>query len=392
MATISPEVLALTENMTAVRRDLHRHPELGFREARTAGIVAERLRALGYTVRTGLGKTGVTGFLSGGRPGRTVLLRADIDALPIAEEADVPWRSETPGVMHACGHDAHTAMGLAAAAILAREAPSLPGNIFFVFQPAEELLIGAEAMLKDGALDGVHADSAFAVHIMNRWPAGTVAICDGAVMTSADKLHLAVIGKGGHGANPHMAIDPVVAAAQVITALQTLVSRETPPLKAAVLSLTTIQAGTAFNIIPDRVEMTGTLRCYDGELREKLLGSLRRTAEGVAAALRCTAEVRNEFLTPAAVNDPATTRLARRVAAGIVGADRVVTPDPLTGSDDLAYFWQQVPGCYAFVGSGNPAWSPMPVSHNAKFTIDESCLPIGAEFLVQAARAALRSV
>jgi amidohydrolase len=391
MPTISPEVLALVEDMTALRRDLHRHPELGFREERTTRLVAERLRTLGYAVRTGLGKTGVIGLLSGGRPGKTVLLRADIDALPIAEEADVPWRSESPGVMHACGHDAHTAMGLAAAAVLAREAPALTGKVCFVFQPAEELLTGAAAMLADGALDGVRADAAFAVHVMNRWPVGTVAIRDGAVMTSADKLYLTVTGKGGHGANPHMAIDPIVATAQVIGALQTLVSREVPPLKTAVLSLTTIQAGTAFNIIPDRVELTGTLRCYDADLREKLLASLRRTAEGAAAALRCTADVRNDFLTPAVLNDPDATRLASEVAAGIVGRDRVVTPDPLTGSDDVAYFWQRVPGCYAFVGSGNPAWSPTPVSHNPKFTIDESCLPIGAELLVRAARAALTS-
>jgi amidohydrolase len=389
MANISPEVQVLTEEMVTLRRDFHRHPELGFQEARTAGIVAERLRALGYTVRTGLGKTGVTGFLAGGKPGKTVLLRADIDALPITEEADVPWKSENAGAMHACGHDAHTAMGLAAAAVLSRQAPTLSGNIFFVFQPAEELLVGAEAMLTDGALDGMKPDAAFAVHIMNRWPVGTLAVGDGAVMTSADKLFLTVAGRGGHGANPHHAIDPIVAAAQVITALQTLVSRETPPLKTAVLSLTTIHAGTAFNIIPDRVEMMGTLRCFDPKLREELLASLVRTAQGVGAALRCTVEVRNEFLTPAAINDPAVSALARSVAAEIVEADRIVVPDPLTGSDDVAYFWQQIPGCYAFVGSARPDWSPAPASHNARFDIDESCLPIGAEFLVQAARRAL---
>jgi amidohydrolase len=389
MATISPDVLSLTEEMIALRRDFHRHPELGFQETRTAGIVAERLRALGYTVRTGLGKTGVTGFLAGGKPGKTVLLRADIDALPIQEETEVSWKSESAGAMHACGHDAHTAMALAAAAVLARQAPDLSGNIFFVFQPAEELLTGAEAMLKDGALDGVKPDVAFAVHIMNRWPAGTIAVGDGAVMTSADKLFLTVTGRGGHGANPHHAVDPIVAAAQVITALQTLVSRETPPLKPAVLSLTTIHAGTAFNIIPDRVEMTGTLRCFDSKLREELLAALTRTAQGVGAGLRATVEVRNEYLTPAAVNDPAVTAIARSVAAQIVGDEHVVVPDPLTGSDDVAYLWRMVPGCYAFVGSARPEWSPAPASHNARFDVDESCLPIGAEFLVQAARRTL---
>ncbi|HEX7513901.1 MAG TPA: M20 family metallopeptidase, partial [Candidatus Methylomirabilis sp.] len=333
--------------MTELRRDFHRHPELGFQETRTAGIIAKRLSELGYTVRTGLGKTGVTGLLKGGKPGKTVLLRADIDALPIREETDVPWRSETAGVMHACGHDAHTAMGLVAAEILAKEAPSLAGDLFFVFQPAEELLIGAEAMLKDGALEGVRADAAFAIHVMNRWPAGTVAIRDGAAMTSADKLTLTITGRGGHAASPHLAIDPIVASAQIITALQTLVSRETPPLSTAVLSLTTLKAGTAFNIIPDAVEMTGTLRCFDAALRENLLASLRRTAEGLAASLRCTARVESQFLTPALRNDPTMTALAREVAAAIVGADRLIAAEPLTGSDDVAYFWERVPGCYA---------------------------------------------
>jgi amidohydrolase len=391
MAHISPAMQAATQDMVALRRDLHRHPELGFQETRTAGIVAERLRALGYTVRTGLGKTGVTGFLAGGKPGKTVLLRADIDALPIQEEADVAWKSQNPGRMHACGHDAHTAMGLAVAEILAKEASSLSGNLCFVFQPAEELLIGAEAMLKDGALNGIQADAAFAVHLMNRFPVGTVAIRSGAVMTAADKLEITITGRGGHGASPHLAIDPVVATAQVITALQTLVSRETPPLKMAVLSLTTLQAGTAFNIIPDAVEITGTFRCFDADLREKLIASLKRTVEGVAAALRCTAEVRNTFLTPAVLNDPAITKLAQEVAAEIVGKDRVIEPEPVTGSDDVAYFWQKMPGCYAFIGSAKPEWSQAPAGHNAKFDIDESAMAIGAEFLVGAARKALQA-
>jgi amidohydrolase len=390
MPNISPQVQALCDDMVALRRDFHRHPELGFQEVRTAGIVAERLRALGYTVRTGLGKTGVTGFLKGGRPGKTVLLRADIDALPILEQTGAPYGSQHPGVMHACGHDAHTAMALAAAEILAKEAPALSGNLFFVFQPAEELLIGAAAMLRDGALDGVAPDVGFAVHVMNRIPVGTIAVRSGPVMTSADKLSITVTGRGGHGANPHSAVDPVVAAAQVITALQTLVSRETHPLKSAVVSITMLKAGTAFNIIPDTVEMTGTLRCFDAELRTSLLASLKRTAEGIASALRCTASVANEFLTPAVINDPTATALARDVAGKIVGDDKVVEWEPLTGSDDIAYLWERATGCYAFVGSGKPDGSPSPAGHNAKFDIEESCLAIGTDFLVRAAQAALR--
>jgi amidohydrolase len=389
MPTISESTRQQVPSLLELRRDFHRHPELGFQEQRTAGIVAERLHRLGCEVRTGLGKTGVTGLLRGGRPGKMALLRADIDALPIQEQAEVAWRSESPGVMHACGHDAHTAILLTAAEVLARDRTALAGSVLFVFQPAEELLIGAPAMLKDGALDGVQPDWAFALHVFNRLPVGKIAVRSGPVMTSADKLRLTITGRGGHGANPHQAVDPVVAAAQVITALQTLVSRETPPLKTAVLSLTTLQAGTAFNIIPDTVEMTGTFRCYDADLREQLLASLRRTAEGVAAAFRCTAQVAAEFLTPAVVNDSGAAELARAAAARVVGPEQVIEWDQLTGSDDVAYFWQQVPGCYAFVGSGKTDGSPVVANHNARFDIDEGAMAIGTEFLVGAARAAL---
>ncbi len=389
MATISPEVTTLRSSLIQLRRDLHQHPELGYQEVRTAGIIAARLEQLGYRVRTGLGKTGVTGLLPGGRPGKTVLLRVDIDALPILEQAEVPWKSQVPGVMHACGHDGHTAIGLMAAEILTKEMPSHAGNVFFVFQPAEELLSGAAAMLQDGALEGIRPDAAFSIHLQNRFAAGSMALRSGPVMTSADKLTLTVRGRGGHGANPHLAIDPVVAAAQLILALQTLVSRETPPLQTAVLSVTTLEAGTAFNIIPDTVRMTGTFRCYESGLRETLLQSLRRTADGVAAALRCAVEVQNDFLTPAVVNDPATTALAREVAGGIVGEDHVKEAEPLTGSDDVAYFWEKVPGCYAFIGSAKTDGSPVAAHHNARFDIDESSLEIGTDFLVRAARKTL---
>jgi amidohydrolase len=391
MAVLSSDVQARVADLVALRRDLHKHPELGYQEIRTSKIVEDRLRALGFSVRTGFGKTGVTGFLAGGRPGRTVLIRADMDALPIQEETEVPWRSVNPGVMHACAHDTHVAMALTAADVLAKSAPSLAGNLFFVFQPAEETAGGAEAMLRDGALDGVKADSAVAIHTLPFWPAGTIAIRNGATMASADKVTITVTGKGGHAASPHLAVDPVVAAAQVIMALQNLISRETPPLDVAILSVTMLRAGTAFNIIPDTVEMTGTLRCFSPSLREQLVAGIVRTAEGVARALRCTAEVRDEYLTPAVLNDPAVTKVVREAAAEIVSADRVIDPEPLTGSEDAALFWQRVPGCYAFLGAGPADGAPGVPIHNAKFDIDESALPIGVEFLVRATRRLLQS-
>jgi amidohydrolase len=391
MANISAAVEALIPNLIALRRDLHKHPELGFQEVRTAGIVADRLARLGYTVKTGIGKTGVTGFIAGGKPGKTVLLRADMDALPIQEETDVPWRSEHPGVMHACGHDTHVAMALTAAEVLASAAPSLAGNLYFVFQPAEEGASGAGAMLEDGVLETVKPDAAVAIHTLTFWPAGTLAICDGAAMASADKLEITVTGKGGHAASPERAVDPVVAAAHIITALQTLVSREAPPLEAAILSITMLRAGTAFNIIPDTVEMTGTFRCFNPGLREKQMASLERTVNGIAAALRCTAHVRGDFITPAVLNDPTVTAIARDVASEVVGADKVLAPQPLTGSEDAAYFWQRVPGCFAFLGAAPADGSPGVSIHNARFDIDESALPIGVEFLVQTARKLLHS-
>jgi amidohydrolase len=390
MTALSSDVQARVADLVALRRDLHKHPELGYQEIRTSKIVEDRLRALGFSVRTGFGKTGVTGFLAGGKPGRTVLIRADMDALPIQEETDVPWRSVNPGVMHACAHDTHVAMALTAADVLAKSAPSLAGNLFFVFQPAEETAGGAEAMLRDGALDGVKADSAVAIHTLPFWPAGTIAIRNGAAMASADKVTITVTGKGGHGASPHLAVDPVVAAAQVIMALQNLISRETPPLDVAILSITMLRAGTAFNIIPDTVEMTGTLRCFSPSLREQLVAGIARTADGVARAFRCTAEVRDEDLTPAVLNDPTVTRLVREAAVEVVGADRVIVPEPLTGSEDAAFFWQRVPGCYAFLGAGPADGTPGVSIHNAKFDLDESALPIGVEFLVRATRRLLQ--
>ena len=391
MINISTAVQAWVPNLIALRRDLHKHPELGFQEVRTAGIVADRLSRLGYAVQTGVGKTGVTGFLAGGKPGKTILLRADMDALPIQEETAVPWRSEHPGVMHACAHDTHVAMALTAAEVLAKAAPSLSGNLYFVFQPAEEGASGADAMLKDGVLKSVKPDAAIAIHTLTFWPAGTLAICDGAAMASADKLEITVTGKGGHGASPERAVDPVVAAAHIITALQTLVSREAPPLEAAILSITMLRAGTAFNIIPDTVEMTGTFRCFNPELREQQMASLARTVNGIASALRCTARVTDEFVTPAVLNDPAVTAIARAVASEIVGADKVLAPQPLTGSEDAAFFWQRVPGCYAFLGAAPADGSPGVSVHNARFDIDESALPIGVEFLVQTACTLLQS-
>jgi amidohydrolase len=280
-------------------------------------------------------------------------------------------------------------MGLMAAKILAAQRNTLPGNVLMVFQPAEELLSGAEAMLADGALEGVKADGAFSVHLANEQPAGTIGILTGPALTSADRIEITVTGRGGHGANPHRAVDPIVASAQVITALQTLVSRETHPLKTAVLSIGMINAGTAFNIIPDAVEMVGTFRCYEPDVREVVLEGLRRMVDGVAAGLGCTAEVRSRWLCPALVNDEAMSAIARRVSQEIVGPDATLVMEAKTGSDDLAHFFERVPGCYAFIGSAKTDGSPVAAHHNAKFDFDESVMLAGTDLLVRSALAFL---
>jgi amidohydrolase len=378
------------DRFTDLRRDLHAHPELAFSEVRTAGLIAERLGRAGLEVRTGVARTGVVATLRGHRPGRTVLVRADIDALPIDESNDVPYRSRTPGVMHACGHDGHTSVALVLAEILAGQRSEVPGTLVFAFQPAEEISAGAQPMIEEGVMESPRVDAVIGLHLWNDLPLGVVGVHSGPAFASMDEISLTIEGHGGHGAIPHQTADPIVAAAHVIAALQTVVSRDTAPLDTAVVTIGTVQAGTAFNIIPDRVHMRGTVRAFNEAVRARTLRRVEAVAAGVAGALRTKASMTARFGCPAVTNDPQVTATVREAAAGVVGPDRVLDMTPTTGSDDVAYFLQRAPGCYFVVGSHNRAKGLDGAHHNPRFDFDEDVLPIAAKVLGGAALALLQ--
>jgi len=384
---LKSEIDELVPGMVALRRDLHEHPELAFEEVRTSGIVAQRLRTLGMEVRTGVAKTGVVGTLKGGKaqPGaKTLAIRADMDALPIYELNQVEYRSTVDGKMHACGHDGHTSVLLAVADILSKRRAELTGNVCFVFQPAEEIIGGAEPMVKEGALAGV--DNIIGLHIFSTYPLGRVGVRSGPTFASADKFTLTIKGKGGHAAMPEQSVDPIVVAAQIITALQTLISRETSPFNPAVITIGKIEAGSAFNIIPDRAEMQGTMRAYTSEHRDKLLRRITELTQGIATAMNATCEITLFDGCPPCVNDPAMTEVVQRAAVSSVGAAAVDTGEEVmtAGSDDMAFFLDTVPGCYFIVGSQSEKDGAVYPHHHPNFNISEYSLPIAAEVLVRA--------
>jgi amidohydrolase len=374
------------EELTVVRRDLHAHPELAFQEVRTAGIVAERLRSFGLEPRTGVGQTGVLATIRGGKPGKTVLLRADMDALPIQEENAVPYRSQTPGTMHACGHDCHTSILLGVAKRLVREAPGLPGAVTLCFQPAEECGGGATAMIKDGVLASPRPDAAFGLHVWQDLALGKVGVTPGPFMAAVDEFTVTVTGKGAHAAMPHFGIDPVVCMAHMITALQTIASRGVNPLLEVVVSVTQVSAGTAFNIIPETATMNGTVRVFDPELWKELPERFQRIVRGVAEAFGCKAEVVYHRHNRPTVNDPAMAAIAHAAAAEVVGEANVLSDIRTMGGEDFSVFLAQVPGCFIAVGSRNEAKGLVWDHHHPRFDVDEACLGIGAEILLRTAK------
>ena len=366
--------------LIATRRDLHQHPELGFEETRTSGLAAERLHSLGYQVQSGVGKTGVVAVRPGG--GRCVLLRADMDALPVEEANDVPYRSRHPGRMHACGHDGHVAIGLEVARRLA--ALPLRGTVKLAFQPAEEVSHGAQAMIQGGVLDAPKVDAAFGIHLWNDLPVGTVGVMAGAIMASVDEFEITILGRGGHAAAPHQTVDPVLTAAHVVTALQSLVARRRNPLEEGVVSVTQISAGHAFNVIPGRADLRGTVRTFGGKFWDDAPALIEETAQGIAGAFGASAEVRYRRLSGPLVNDECMAALMAEVAAQVVGRDNVKSGVRTMGGEDMSYFLQKVPGCFAFVGSAPKTGKASP-HHSATFDIDEESLVIGTELLSQVA-------
>lgn len=386
----TPTDAAELDLLVRTRRDLHRHPELGFEERRTARIVADRLEAAGYEVRTGIAETGVVGTLRGGAgPGPTLLLRADMDALPIREENAHDFTSCYDGVMHACGHDAHVAIGLAVAERLARTRETWGGTVRYVFQPAEEGGGGALRMIGEGVLDGV--DAALGLHVWMGLPSGVVGVIPGPLMASAGEFEVTVLGKGGHGAIPHQTVDAVYVGAQVVTALQSVVSRNVSPLSAAVVTVGSFHAGSAPNVIAESATLTGTLRAFDPALVEALPALVERVAAGVCAAHGASYRFAYRPDTAPTVNDAELAELVRRAAEETVGADRVRTDADVRtmAAEDFGEMLARVPGCYFFVGARNDAKDVVHPHHSPRFDLCEDCLPVSVSVLEAAARRVL---
>jgi hippurate hydrolase len=374
---IAAGVEAHREAMVALRRDLHRHPELAYRERRTGDLVAQALTAWGYEVHRGLGGTGVVGTLALGDGPRRIGIRADMDALPIVEATHLPYASGTDGVMHACGHDGHTASLLTAARVLA-ERRGFSGTLHLIFQPAEEGGAGARRMIRDGLFDRFPCDAVYGLHNWPGVPAGQFGFIAGPAMAAADRVTIRVVGKGGHGAVPQQTVDPVVASASLVMALQSVVSRNVSPLDAAVVTVGAIHGGKAANVIPDAVELQLTVRTFRPEVRDRIEARITALAKAQAESYGGTAEI--EYLRgyPVMVNHAAETDFARQVAAEQFGTDRIETGfPPITASEDFAYMLEERPGSYLFLGNGDSA-----ALHSPHYNFNDEILPVAARYWV----------
>ena len=385
MRNFLDEAQTLFEYTRELRRDFHKHPEIGFKEIRTANIVAKELTNLGMEVKTGVGQTGVVALLEGKMPGPVVLVRFDMDALPIQEETGAEYASLSNGVMHACGHDGHIAIGLTVARILYNHRNEFNGTVKLVFQPAEEGLGGAERMIADGILENPHPDVALGLHVWNEKPVGWIGIVSGPVMAAADIFTVRIIGKGGHGAVPNFCNDPLLAASQVVNNLQVIVSRNVSPLKTAVVTVASIHGGEAFNVIPSEVEMKGTIRSFEPEVRDLVIRRFQQIVENVSHALECESVIEIKSITPAVVNNPEITTRVQQVAGGMLPNDQLDINTVTMGSEDMAFVLQQIPGCYFFIGSANIEKNLVASHHHPKFDFDESILPKAAGLMAASA-------
>lgn len=382
MSLLLPEVEAIEPDMVALRRQLHAHPELGFEEHQTSAMVAERLQGWGYEVHRGVGRTGVVAQLRGARPGPRLGLRADLDALPIHEATGLPYASTRPGLMHACGHDGHTATLLAAARVLAL-APPARGTLNLIFQPAEEGLGGAQAMIADGLFDRFPCDSVFGMHNRPKLEVGRFAVRSGPMMAGGGFFDIRITGRGSHGARPESSVDAALVAAQVAVSIQSIVSRNLSPLDSAVVSVTRIHAGDAYNVIPQAAELGGTIRAFSRATLDAVAAHLRRVAEGTAAAYGATAEVDTRLIFAPTVNDAEQADFAARICTDLVGEAQVDRNPPLSmASEDFSFMLEKVPGCYINIGNGTGE-SGCEV-HNPAYDFNDRALPLGAAFFVRA--------
>lgn len=379
----TPPAHALAGQLTAWRRDFHRHPETAFEEQRTAALVADYLASLGLEVQTGVGQTGVVGVLEGARSGPTAMLRFDMDALPIHEETGLPFASQAAGKMHACGHDGHTAIGLGVASLLAGQQERLAGRVKFVFQPAEEIAQGARAMIADGLLASPKPDVMFGLHLWSQIPLGRAVVKAGPLWASSDRFALEIVGRGSHGAMPHQGIDAIAVAAYAIAQLQTIVSRDRDPLEPAVLTIGTIRGGDAFNVLAERVQMSGTLRTFDLATRSRILERMDALLAGVCAAHGASYQLTWRDFTPPVVNDAAATEHLHAAAVAVLGEDAVAGGPMMMVAEDVSELLARTPGSFFVLGAMPESPRPEP-HHSPRFDIDERALPLGAAILAQA--------
>jgi amidohydrolase len=411
---VSPDVAAEKDRVIRTRREIHAHPELGFEEVRTSGLVQRRLEELGIPHRKGVAGTGVVGLLRGGgvpdgdaragdgRDGNgrggsgrrpTLLLRADMDALPLQEENTHEFRSQVPGKMHACGHDGHTAILLSAAAVLNGRRERLAGDVKLVFQPAEEDPGGARPMIEAGVLEDPRVDAALGLHLWTQLPAGTVGTSPGPLMASADEFTIEIRGRGGHAASPHTTIDSVVVAAHVITALQTVISRSTDPLEPAVVTVAKVEAGEgAYNIIAEKAILRGTARAFTPAVREAFPARIEQVVRGVCQALGAEYEFSWSPYYPPTINDPRIERIVVEEARRLLGAERVFEDIRSMGAEDMSYFLREVPGCFFYFGAANVEKGAVYPHHHARFQIDEDVLAPAVELLTRCAESILRAL
>ena len=384
LSQIRPEIRSLQPQLVRWRRQLHQYPELGFQEQLTARAIAENLKAWGIEHKTGIAKTGIVATVTGREPGPVLGIRADMDALPIQEENDVPYRSCHDGKMHACGHDGHVAVALGTACYLAERRDRFRGTVKFIFQPAEEGPGGAKPMVEAGVLRDPDVDAIVGLHLWNNLPLGVVGVRAGALMAAVECFRCTILGKGGHGAMPHQTVDSVLVAAQAIVALQGIVARNVNPLDAAVVTVGTLQAGTALNVIADTANMSGTVRYFNPELDGLLRQRIEATIAGICASHGASYDLEYWKLYPPTINDSEITELVRSVALSVVETPAGVAPECQTmGGEDMSYFLQEVPGCYFFLGAANPEKGLAYPHHHPRFDFDETALGMGVEIFVR---------
>ncbi len=384
LSQIRLDIRALQPQLVEWRRQLHQRPELGFKEQLTAESIAQKLQEWGIDYKTGIAKTGIVATIASDRPGPVLAIRADMDALPIQEQNDVPYRSQHDGVMHACGHDGHVAIALGTAYYLSQHRDDFAGTVKIIFQPAEEGPGGAKPMIEEGVLKNPDVDAIIGLHLWNNLPLGTVGVRTGALMAAVECFRCTILGKGGHGAMPHQTVDSVVVSAQIINALQTIVARNVDPIESAVVTVGELHAGTALNVIADTARMSGTVRYFNPALAGYFNKRIEQVISGVCQTYGATYELDYWHLYPPVINDAKIAELVRSVASDIVETPAGIVPECQTmGGEDMAFFLQAVPGCYFFLGSANSTKNLAYPHHHPRFDFDETALGMGAEIFVR---------